>query len=100
MLTGMARRGMSKTAKYVVGGGVALGVVGLIWYLAKPKTTGGDQKQQGGGDTTGTQTLTAKTDSHILSPGVQTTNNPNAQHPKQGVIKPPPPLDPNTGNWA
>lgn len=97
----MARRGMSKTAKYVVGGGVALGVVGLIWYLAKPKTNGGGQKQQGGGDTTGTQTLTAKTDSHILSPGAQpTTNTPNARHPKQGAIQPPPLIDPNTGNWA
>src|SRR5258708_5606057 len=99
MLSGMARRGMSKTAKYVVGGGVALGVVGLIWYLAKPKTTA--DKQSGGGDTTGTNTVAATGGTHALAPGAPpNANNPNAVHPKTGVIKPPPPLDPNTGNWA
>ena len=97
MLTGMARRGMSKTTKYVIGGGVAIGVVGLIWYLAKPKTTA--DKQTGGGDTTGTRTVAAAGNSQAVAPPPPPPA-PNAKHLKGGVVQPPPPLDPNTGNWA
>jgi len=54
---------MSKTAIVVVGGVGALGLVGLVWYLSKPKTPNGGQQS---GDDTGTKTVAATGESRAL----------------------------------